>query len=100
MCKSCVVYECKCDECGATYIGKTKRTLKIRKQEHYEALTKPNRFSSIANHVLETGHDNVFDFKIIDHGNNDFQLLIKEALHIRDKKPSLNENLEINLRLY
>ena len=76
------------------------RCLKTRKQEHHEALTKPNRFSSVANHVLENGHDNLFDFKIIDHGNNDLQLLIKGALHIRDKKPSLNENLEINLRLY
>ena len=29
-----VVYEVPCKECGKTYIGKTKRTLKVRLGEH------------------------------------------------------------------
>jgi len=44
--KSNVVYQYLCDICGDSYIGKTIRTLKERKPEHFKALTKDYLHSS------------------------------------------------------
>ena len=71
-----VVYKFKC-LCDANniYIGKTIRHLATRVKEH----CKLNFSCDI--------------FSIIDSGKNDFEITIKEALHIKFKKPTINRLL-------
>ena len=51
-----VVYKFSCLDHDASYIGKTKRTMAERKNEHFKALTNHSKFSSIARHILKTNH--------------------------------------------
>ena len=41
-----VVYKFSCLDCDASYIGKTKRTMAERKNEHFKALTEHSKFST------------------------------------------------------
>ena len=87
-----VVYKftCLCDT-NITYIGKTIRHLATRVKEHG---TSP---SAIKDHLLACSmcqsHYSCNSFKIIDSGNSDFDVSIKEALHIKYSKPNLNKQL-------
>jgi hypothetical protein len=78
------VYSIPC-ECGKTYIGQTKRTIKTRRKEHIRHLRlgQPEK-SAVAQHALETGHKIEF--------NNTCRLartkgymdrIIKEAIEIK-----------------
>ena len=73
------------------YIGKTIRHLATRVKEHG---TSP---SAVFNHLssCETCKSNfhVIVFLIIDSGKNDFEITVKEALHIKFKKPTINRQL-------
>ena len=96
-----VIYQYECRECNSKHIGKTKRTLQARKNEHFNALTHSNTHSSIAEHVFNTNHaPDENGFKIIGFAGNDYALTIKESLMIMDKKPQMNENLDFKLFLY
>ena len=86
-----VVYQfnCSCDK-NISYIGKTKRHLATRSREHFEGgsaifdhfnICKPQNIPTINN------------FKILNTGQSDFAIKIKEALYIKYKKPSLNSKL-------
>ena len=83
-------YQCSCDR-TLSYIGKTKRHLATRCKEHF---TQP---SAISNHLRYCDKcKNSFDiahFQILDTSTNDFELQIKEALHIKLNKPKLNIQL-------
>ena len=83
-------YNCLCDT-STTYIGKTKRHLAIRVKEHKQSQ------SAIRDHLQTCMSCNKnFSskaFSIIDTGRNDFEITIKEALHIKNKKPTLNKQL-------
>ena len=51
------VYELKCDECSAVYIGETGRKLNIRFHEHIDDFKKKrSNKSAFASHLLESGH--------------------------------------------
>ena len=54
-----VVYKAICWDCQDIYIGKTKRWLHDRKNEHFKAITSNCHASAIADHVTSTGH--IFD---------------------------------------
>ena len=41
-------------------------------------------------------HYSCNSFKVIDSANSDFEVSIKEALHIKHKNPSLNKQLSTN----
>ena len=73
------------------YIGKTIRHLTTRVKEHG---TSP---SAVSNHLssCETWKLNFScdSFSIIDSGKNDFEITVKEALHIKCKKPTINRQL-------
>ena len=74
------------------YIGKTIRHLATRVKEHG---TSPSP-SAVSNHLssCETCKLNFscHSFSITDSGN-DFEVTIKEALHIKFKKPTINRQL-------
>jgi predicted GIY-YIG superfamily endonuclease len=87
-----VVYHIKCKNCNANYIGKTLRNINKRISEHQ------TRDTAISRHAEEHNHE--FDFEnveIIDKADNNRQLELKEMLHIRKHRPTLNtqENSEL-----
>ena len=88
--KSMVVYSLKCDTCNAEYVGKTERILSQRVTEHEKHNSSACRQHLTANPTHVIGFENV---KILDTAENDFQLQIKELLHILKRKPILNKQL-------
>ena len=74
------------------YVGKTK--LHDRKTEHFKALTQDCHASALADQVISTGHNIIWDHSdILATGKSDLQRKIKETLLISELKPSLNENV-------
>ena len=89
--KALVVYQLKCNECNATYIGKTVRILGRRLHEHETSKT-----SACYEHCAKLGH--TIDYKnpeVIDTASSDMKLKIKELLHILKKKPELNKQMNL-----
>ena len=91
--RSSLVYKFQCPvDPSSVYIGKTKRYLNKRVSEHISAP------SAIHEHrkkcITCNENDDFIDlFSVLDKSNSDFELRILEALHIRDKNPSLNKQL-------
>ena len=89
--RSGVVYQISCTQCEAFYVGKTKRRLEQRVQEHSQ-----QGYSSLYKHSSDLCHQ--IDYSnpaVISVDNNDYRLQIKEALKIKDLKAynSLNANI-------
>ena len=89
--RSGVVYQISCSQCEAFYVGKTKRRLEQRIQEHSQ-----QGYSSLYKHSSDLCHQ--IDYSnpaVISVDNNDYRLQIKEALKIKDLKAynSLNANI-------
>ena len=87
-----VVYQFTClRDANSTYIGKTIRHLATRVKEHATSS------SAIKEHLSSctTCKDNYScnSFKVIDSANSDFEVSIKEALHIKHRNPNLNKQL-------
>ena len=91
-----VVYEYKCHRCNATYIGKTKRHLRVRIFEHLGRSIRTKRpvskpvYSAIRDHAHEEDHPILREsFKILASRRTDKELLICESLLQMRHKPSL-----------
>ena len=89
--RSGVVYQISCSQCEAFYVGKTKRRLEQRVQEHSQ-----QGYSSLYKHSFDLCHQ--IDYSnpaVISVDNNDYRLHIKEALKIKDLKAynSLTANI-------
>ena len=94
-----VVYQFTClRDANSTYIGKTIRHLATRVREH---TTSP---STIKEHLSSctTCKDNYScnSFKVTDSANSDFEVSIKEALHIKYKNRNLNKQLSTQGRSF
>ena len=88
------VTNCCCWVCDEFYIGKNKRQLHDEKIEHFKSLTKNDHFSTIADNVTATGHNNKWDhFEILESGKTDYHCKRKETLFIQDLKPAFNVNI-------
>ena len=86
-----VVYKVKCNNCDDFYIGKTKRCLGVRIEEHQE----PKSNSSILKHANETGHIiNWNQVEILDKADNDKLLSMKESFYIKKLNPKLNTHTQ------
>ena len=87
------VYNIECKDCNATYIGETERSLQARHLATRATRVKEHRqgHSAINSHLDEssTCRDSYSCdlFSIIDSGSNDFDITIKEAMHIKSFKP-------------
>ena len=92
--RSFVVYLFSCPGCKASYIGETIRNLMTRIDEHLH----DGKGSIIFEHLSENPKCrdlcNASSFKIIDSANSEFQLKIKEAIHITLKKTTLNKQIK------
>ena len=88
--KSFLVYKFTCASCSSSYIGETCRHFKTRIEEHVKKDNKSHIFKHL--HSSETCFDsyNSLCFKIIDKANSQYDLKIKEALHINWRKPNSN----------
>jgi len=88
--RSLVIYKIKCETCEAEYIGKTKRILKLRIEEH-------NNSDKSAVHLHRKEHPthkiDANNIEILDKADTDYKLRLKEILHIGKHKPSLNIQL-------
>lgn len=65
--KNNVVYHIPCKNCESTYIGQTKRPLKVRLKEHQADIKKDNNLFVISRHIIDYNHDIDWDnTKILD----------------------------------
>ena len=88
-----IVYKFNCKNCTATYIGESKRALRVRINEHKN---KKNSESVVCEHQLEFNHE--FDWentKIVDYVSDYRKRLTSEMIHIKFNKFSINKKEDI-----
>ena len=100
--RSRIVYQYKCQCCGALYFGQTRRHFHTRISEHMGVLPSTGKkltrhsLSIILAHTHHTQHA-IFpnDFSIISsaRSGSNLELVIQESLLISKSKLSLNENI-------
>ena len=88
-----MVYPVPCS-CGETYIGETLRRLETRMKEHRDTCQKGTlEKSAIAEHAWENHHPIRWEeATVIDQARTPKGLMLKEAIHIRLNRPSLNRD--------
>ena len=87
-----VVYQFTClRDANSTYIGKTIRHLATRVKEHATSSSAIKEHLSSCTTCKDNNSCN--SFKVIDSANSDFEVSIKEALHIKHRNPNLNKQL-------
>ena len=83
-----MVYDITCNGCGEHYIGETARALERRLSEHQKQTT-----SAIWEHQTKANHENDWvGVKILDKESVEIKRKIKEAIHIRRQRPTLNRD--------
>ena len=96
--RSCVVYKFICPRCNfGTYVGCTKRLLKVRIDSHKgisyrTGCTLSNKeTSAIRSHTDRCRHNIQYvDFKILSQAANQYSLPFLESLYIKQLAPNLN----------
>ena len=86
--KSNVVYKIPCKDCNVSYIGETKRSFKVRTNEHKRAVKNQDvDKNEIADHCWKNDHEmNWEERKVIDAEPYIYARKIKETIHsIKDK---------------
>ena len=87
--KSGVVYHFICAGCNSSYVGCTHVHYDTRCEQHLNTDVKSSIFKHI-NAKTNCKKSNKKSFKIIDRGNTDYALAIKQGMHIKWLKPDLN----------
>ena len=87
-----VVYEVPCKECHQTYIGETKRTLKVRLGEHKQAVKHGDPKNGIAVHAHESNHTIDWDGARVKRSGMTgyWQRRTIEAIHIKLSEKTMN----------
>ena len=80
--KSFLVYKFTCASSSSSYIGETCHHFKIRIEKHIKKDNKSYIFKYLHSTATCSDSYNSLYFKIIDKANSQFDLKIKEALHI------------------
>ena len=86
------VYKIKCEECEATYVGKTERSLKARFSEHRRP---SSTTSEAAKHIHTDQPEHTVELdntEILTTEPRWFERGVKEAIYIRALNPSLNKD--------
>jgi len=93
--KSKVIYKYTCPTCSKHYIGRTKRHLYSRINEHFqkELFYKHHVICNPTNNNINTFSNN---FKILDIASTHRELYILEALYILTHKPHINRQLSVD----
>ena len=86
-----VVYEVPCKECYLTYIGETRRTLKVRIGEHKQAVKRGNPRNRIVVHAHQSQHAIDWDGAKVKRSVSVYwKRRTTEAIHIRLSVGSVN----------
>ena len=91
MLKSHVVYHFQCAECNSVYVGYTTRHYQTRVHEHLHTDLTSHINKHLSDKVECKSACDESCFKIIDKASTDYQLRIKEAMHIQWLAPSINK---------
>lgn len=86
------VYEVPCKNCTKTYIGQTNRRISVRTEEHKLAVRNKTATSSLAQHVIETGH--AIDFentRTVMRSTHLRTRTVREAIEIDRRPNSMNK---------
>ena len=93
------IYKYQCGSCNATYIGKSKRQVRVRQFEHLGRSIRTNRplgkppFSAIRDHAEVNDHPIHLDnFSVLASCSNEMELCTVESLYTIKEKPSLCSN--------
>ena len=88
--KSSVIYKFCCQECNSCYVGRTHKDFNTRLNEHLVT----DKLSSIYRHLNMNNNckvkNNQDSFSILDYAKTDYELALKEAMHIKWVNPNLN----------
>ena len=88
--KSGVIYKFSCQECNSCYVGRTHKYFNTRRKEHLET----DKLSSVNKHLQMNENckmkNNENSFSILDYAKTDYELSLKEAMHIKWENPNLN----------
>ncbi|KYN20120.1 hypothetical protein ALC57_07527, partial [Trachymyrmex cornetzi] len=94
-----VIYKINCNDCDASYVGQTKRTLATRVKEHKNDIRKiDGNLSVISEHRLSSNHE--FDWEgveIMDSERWMYKRRISEMLFIKLQKNGLNLQSDTDL---
>ena len=89
--KANIVYKINCSKCPSTYIGQSKRYLKVRVTEHQRDVLCNSDNSAIAKHVISTGHQIDFEkVQVIDNEPFKRSCLFSEMLNIHFYDDTMN----------
>ena len=85
-----VVYKFVCRECNSCYVGRTHKYFDDRRKKHLET----DKNSAILKHLKNNSNckakNDKTSFSIIDFAKTNYELALKEAMHIKWIKPNLN----------
>ena len=85
------VYEIPCKACDQVYIGQTNRRIKVRRDEHINAVKKQEPASSLAQHVSLTSHTIDFEnTRMITAIEKKTTRIIREAIEIEKRTNCMN----------
>jgi hypothetical protein len=76
------VYQLKCGDCDAIYIGQTGRSLMVRAAEHRRDYVNKTGMSQFSSHLLKEGHQADFTPELLHRVKKGTQLDIREQLEI------------------
>ena len=95
---STVIYQYSCGQCSATYIGETRKQLKVRVSQHKRISFRTGNMlnlvenSKFLDHSFNSGHfTSENNFKILDY-SQPFDHRILESIYIHKIKLSLNDH--------
>ncbi|UYV75506.1 hypothetical protein LAZ67_13000424 [Cordylochernes scorpioides] len=90
------VYSVSCEQCSATYVGETGRTVAIRMSEHSRSISNCDSKSLIYQHIQDTGHTfSITQPKILYRRiHNQHQRLILESIESH-KQGSINRKFDL-----
>ena len=92
------MYEVKCRICGASYIGESKRPVRLRFNEHIRSMLNTTELTPIGDHFREehpsaSKDKSLLGLSILKRTLDHPDRKITESLYIRDNRPSMNENM-------
>jgi len=84
--KNNVIYKIGCKNCDATYIGQTKKQLRIRIKEHKNNIKQDqSKHSVISEHIINHSFD-WDNAKILDCESKFYKRITSEMIHIKEQK--------------
>jgi hypothetical protein len=89
---TCPVYQIKCEDCEDSYIGETGRSFKARFQEHRRKSSVNSEVSKHINNDCPDHHIDMDKAKILEVEPKWFERGVREAIHIRMLRPTLNRD--------